>query len=118
MQGLCHPGWAAGTTVLALGGRPSPSDSQELWRSGGWGRVGAGVHSHKSFLLQASFLPRPLPESKHTWLPWGKGRSPAWPRSRARGQGFLLYKPQGPQGASTGAHSLPATRPPPCQPPG
>lgn len=100
--------------------RPAPLRFSEAvgWDGGGQGSCESGAHSHKSFLLQASFLPRPLPKSKHTWPARGKGRSPALPRSWAWGQDFLLYKPRGPQGASTGAHCLSATGPPLCQPPG
>lgn len=66
---------------------------------------------------QGSFLPWPLPESKHTWLAPGRGQRPAWPRSQAQGQGFLLLKPQGPQGSQHLA-PLPPHLPPTMPAPG
>lgn len=97
---------------------PPPSDSPMLL-GGGVGKSGGGVPRLWGPEPQippppGSCVPQPSPRA-NTRSCRGGGPCPAWPGSRARGQGLLLHKPQGPQGSEHRA-PLPLAARPPRQP--
>lgn len=91
-------------------------------RSGGLGRGGGVLHlwGPEPQILPplGSCVSRPLPKSKHTWLPWGEDSTLRGPGAGHGAKASRYISPRAPREASVVPHSLLATCPPPCQPSG